>query len=207
MSKKGLLVIYSPQHLVQFLWYYCTFSNNKRWDALCLPNCFGAQNNKNFCEKTGIFENIYYDEKYFLEASAKERFKTFGEMFGAFCIGKKQQYIHRFLSQYVDLTCYDEINVLSDYGVVSGMFVGLSREKKVVIMEDGNSDYKEKTYKNIYRKSPSIINTEGFIMSLLGYANVACFYPLKSTRYCDKYSSRPNLMKYNHYKRNNQING
>ena len=205
MSKKGLLVLYSPQHLIQFIWYYCTYCKDKKWDALCLPNCFGAGNNKELCEKTGIFENVYYNDKYFLEASLKERFVQFSKMLGSFCIGKKQKYIKKFLSEYVDLNEYDEINVLSDFAIISGAFVELSKEKKVVIMEDGNADYNERTFKNIYKKPLNVLNTEGFILALLGYANVAYLYPLRATRYCDKFSSRPDSMKYVDFRSINQL--
>lgn len=200
MSKKGLLVIYSPQHLIQFIWYYCTYANGKKWDALCLPNCLGAKKTKEFCEKSGIFEEVYYNDKFFLESSLKERAVQFSKMLGAFCVGKKQQYIKRFLSEYVNLDLYDEINVLSDHALVSGGFVELSKEKKTVIMEDGTADYKERTFMNIYKKPLNILNTEGFILSLLGYANVAYFYPLKANSNCIKFSSRPNKMKYVNYK-------
>lgn len=205
MQKKGLLVIYSPQHLIQFIWYYCTYGYNKKWDALCLPNGFSATNIKDFCEKSGIFENVYFNEKYFLESSLKERFLMLSKMLSCSFMGRKRKYIKHFLDEYIDTDIYDEINVLSDHALISGGFVALSDEKKVVIMEDGICDYQERSFSNIYKKPFNVLNTEGFVLALLGYANVAFFYPMKENKNCIKFSSRPDIMKYLNYKEINKL--
>ncbi len=200
MSEKGLLVIYSPQHLIQFIWYYCTCGQNKKWDALCLPNGFSAQNIKQYCENTGIFETVFFDKTYYLQASLKQRAATFAKMLGASCTGRKVQYIKKFLRGYINPDDYDEINVLSDFGIISGAFTALSDTKRVVVMEDGMADYNERTFRNIYRRPINPINAEGFLLAALGYANVAYFYPMKASKNCIKYASRPERMQYRDYR-------
>ncbi len=37
-QKKGLAVLYDPNSLRQFVWYYSTISPNIAWNVLCLPN-------------------------------------------------------------------------------------------------------------------------------------------------------------------------
>ena len=203
--KKGLLVIYSPQHLIQFIWYYCTYGHNKKWDALCLPNGFSAERIKEYCEKTGIFEDVFFNDTYYMETPLKKRIAMFSKMLTSSAAGKKKQYVEKFLSNYVELKSYDEINVLSDFGIISGAFTALSKEKQIIIMEDGVADYQERTFRNIYRQPINTVNFEGLLLSLLGYANVAHYYPLRTNKDCIKFSSRPKMMKYRDYKGINKL--
>ena len=93
--------------------------------------------------------------------------------------------------KYVNIDEYDEINVMTDVGLVSGLAIGLGSQKKVVIMEDGTGDYLTRSYKNIFKNFFSLHAWKGFILSLLGYSNPGHYYPLRSTKNCIKYSSHP----------------
>ena len=78
---KGLAIIYDPHNLYQFLWYYCTYGQNKKWDALCLPNGFKGQYMDAYCKKSGVFENIYCDDKDFLAVPLSQQLKIFLHFF------------------------------------------------------------------------------------------------------------------------------
>ena len=58
-EKKGLVVIYDPHSLQQFIWYYCTYAQDVKWDALCLPNGYKGTYMTDYCKKSGVFEKIY----------------------------------------------------------------------------------------------------------------------------------------------------
>ena len=58
MKKKGLVIIYDPHALMQFLQFYCMNDHSEiEWDVLCLPKDDGDQEMHGFCEKTGSFKN------------------------------------------------------------------------------------------------------------------------------------------------------
>lgn len=205
MSKKGLVLVYDPHNLLQFIWYYCTYAKDKKWDALCLPNGFKGEYMSEYCAKSGIFENIIKDDKEFLNSPLSEQIKLFGGMLGSFLIGRRAAFCKKMADSYVDTDDYDEVVVLTDVGLVSGLFVGLSKSKKVVIMEDGTGDYLERTSKNILKHLFSAVDWKGFILAGMGYANVGHIYPLGTTKDCIKFCSHIDKMPYKDYKDMRQL--
>ena len=202
---KGLAIIYDPHNLYQFLWYYCTYGSEKKWDVLCLPNGFKGQYMDSYCRKCGVFENIYCDDKDFLAVPLGQQLKIFLQMLGHAIIGQQKRFCRKFLNKYINTDEYDEINVMTDVGLVSGLAIGLGSQKKVVIMEDGTGDYLTRSYKNIFKNFFSLHAWKGFILSLLGYSNPGHYFPLRSTKNCIKYSSHPEIMKYNKYISNHKL--
>ena len=202
---KGLAIIYDPHNLYQFLWYYCTYGKNKKWDALCLPNGFKGQYMDAYCKKCGVFENIYSDDKDFLAVPLSQQLKIFLQMFGYAIIGQQKRFCRKFLNKYVNIDEYDEINVMTDVGLVSSLAIGLGSQKEVVIMEDGVGDYLNRSYTNLFKEFFHLHTWKGFSLAFLGYANVGHVFPLRSTRHCNKYSSHPELMKYTKYASVNKL--
>ena len=196
---KGLAVIYDPHNLFQFIWYYSTYGSDKKWDALCLPNGFKGQYMDQYCKKCGIFENIFTDDKDFITVSMKEQVKIFFKMFGYALIGRQRRFCNNFLKKYVDIEKYDEINVMTDVGLVSGLCIGLGKTKKVVIMEDGISDYVSRSYRNVFGQFFKMHTWKGFLLSLMGYSNVGHVFPLRTTKRCIKFSSHFEIMHYKKY--------
>lgn len=196
---KGLAIIYDPHNLYQFLWYYCTYGQNKKWDVLCLPNGFKGQYMDSYCEKCGVFDKIYSDDKDFLAVPLSEQLKIFLQMFGFAIIGQQKRFCRKFLNKYINLEEYDEINVMTDVGLVSGLAIGLSSEIKIVIMEDGTADYLSRSYKYIFKYFFHIETWKGFMLAVLGYSNPGHIFPLRTTKRCEKYSSHPEIMSYSDY--------
>ena len=59
--KKGLVVIYDPHALMQFLQFYCMGNHSEiEWDVLCLPKDDGKQEMDVFCEKIEKLRCILY---------------------------------------------------------------------------------------------------------------------------------------------------
>ena len=205
MSKKGLVLVYDPHNLLQFIWYYATYGKDKKWDAFCLPNADKGEYMSEYCKKSEIFENIIRDEKEFLNAPLVEQMKIFSKMLGFAVIGKQEDFCKKMLSQYVNLNEYDEFVVLADVGLISGMIIALSNHKKVVILEDGTGDYVIRSNKNIIKNITSFANWQGYLLSKMGYSNVGHVYPLKPTKNCIKFSSHPETMPYQAYEKHEKL--
>lgn len=205
MKTKGIALIYDPHNLYEFEWYYATYGNNIAWTALCLPNGGRGEYMSNYCRKSGIFEEIISGSKIFLEMEWKEKLKTFIQMFFYAIIGQQTKYCKKIIRQYINCDEYEIAVVLTDSGIVSGAFIGLGREKKVVILEDGLGDYEERSIRYLLKNITSTLAWQGFFLALLGYSCPTHRYRLKTTRYCEKYCSILESMNYKEYKKMNQL--
>lgn len=198
--KKGIAVIYDPHNLHQFLWFYATYGQEYEWTALCLPNGYKGEYMSQYCRKSGVFAKIISDSEGYLNASWKKKAKEFLLMFYYAMRRKQNIYCRRLINQYVDIDEYDIAVVLTDVGIISGAFIGLGREKQVVILEDGMGDYADRPAGYICKHLFNFYDIQGYLVAKMGYANPAHYYPLKSTRYCQKFSSNPDQMIYKEYK-------
>lgn len=203
--KIGVAVIYDPHNLYQFIWYYATYGQEYDWIALCLPNGYKGEYMSQYCEKCGIFKRIIKDKKAYLNASIGTRAKEFTKMLYYAIKGKQNVYCKNFVSKYIDFDQYEIAVVLTDVGIVSGAFVGLSREKKTVILEDGMGDYADRSKGYIKRHLFNPYDIQGYLVAKMGYANPAHYYPLKTTKYCEKFCSNPEQMLYRDYKSITQL--
>lgn len=199
-KKKGIAVIYDPHNLYQFIWYYATYGKEYEWTALCLPNGYKGEYMSSFCEKTGIFEKIIRDEQVYLNASIKTKAKEFMKMCFYAATRRQKRYCKKLVSKYVDINQYEIAVVLTDVGIVSGAFIGLGEEKRIVILEDGMGDYAERPKGYIRKHLFNPFDIQGYLVAKMGYANPAHYYPLKTTRYCEKFCSNPEQMLYREYK-------
>lgn len=193
-------MVYDPHNLYQFIWYYCSDENReKKWDALCLPNGYKGEYMHTYCERADIFDNVYRGSIDFSILPIAQKLKTISKMLFYYLIGKKEVLCKKMLSEYVDIESYDEIIVIADVGLLSGACVALGKEKKVVILEDGSSDYGPRPTKLEVKKWTSFYSWQGFILSKMGYCSPGWFR-LKSDEYCIKYCSHPEKMLYKNYK-------
>ena len=203
-SKKGLNIVYDPHNLYQFIWYYCHGGNDLEWDALCLPNDRKGEYMHSYCEASGIFKNVIKDDKNFNTLPTKEKLKVFLGMLGHLIIGKRRQYCKKMLNQYVNIDDYDRIVVLTGVGIVSGACIALSKEKDIVILEDGVGDYSERKKWIKPKNLKSVYHWQGFILSHMGYSCPGWYY-FAPEKYCLKFSSRPDKMPANIYREIRQL--
>lgn len=203
-EKRGLAVIYDPHNLYQFLWYYCNAGAGKVWDALCLPNGSKGEYMSEYCGNVGIFSKIIKSDNNFDALPMRKKISSFIGMFFHFIVGRRSAYCRKMLNKYVSLDEYDEIVVIADVGIVSGACVALGKEKKVIILEDGISDYGKRPKVIGREKLLSVYSWQGYILSLMGYCSPGWFY-LRTDRYCIKYCSQPDKMQYTGYKEIRQL--
>lgn len=198
--KKGIAVIYDPHNIYQFLWYYCTCGKDIEWNALCLPNLYKEEKLSDYCQKLGIFKNIYRDTHPFATMPLVNRFFLFLKMIIFAILGQQKAFSKKFINKYIDKTDYDIAVVLTDVGFISGLFLTQTPEKEIIILEDGMGDYEPREWKNILKSFFRFYDIQGFIFSLMGYSNIGHYYPLRTTKKCIKYCSHIDKMPYKKYK-------
>lgn len=201
---KGLVIVYDPHNLYQFIWYYCNEGKKLKWDALCLPNDKKGEYMYPYCENTGIFDNIYKSDDGFKSAGIWNKARMFARMLGYFLIGQRDRLCKKLIDQYVSWDNYDKVVVLTCVGLISGACVALSKEKDVIILEDGGADYWERKKWIEWKNLKSLYHWQGFILSHMGYCCPGWFY-FRSEQNCIKYSSRPDKMKTGIYKEIRQL--
>lgn len=205
MKKKGLVVVYDPHNLYQFLWYYSSYGLDKEWTALCLPNGNKGEYMSSFCQKSGVFEIVISSKDSFLEKSMLKKLGVFLKMFFSYIVGKRTQLCKRLICNYVDIEDYSTLCVMTDVGIVSGMVVALGKEKEVVIFEDGIGDYAFRDNKFHFRYLKNPFDFMGFCLAKMGYSNPGHYFELETTSFCTKYSSHPEKMFYQKYKEHKQL--
>ena len=198
--KKGLAVIYDPHNVYQFLWYYCTYGKDIEWSALCLPNSYKGEYLSEPCRKLGIFKKIYRDTQQFDSMPVIKRLFLFIKMVLYALIGQQKAFGKKFISKYIENNDYDIVVVLTDVGLISGLFLTQASEKEIIILEDGMGDYEAREWKNILKSLSRFYDIQGFLLSFLGYSNIGHYYPLRTTRNCIKFCSHPDKMLYTNYK-------
>ncbi len=202
--KKGLAVIYDPHNLYQFIWYYCNKGKEAEWDALCLPNAQKGEYMHTYCEKTGVFNNVFRDNTGYETASAVKKASVFLSMVFHFIIGRRKAFCRKLLNRFVPLDDYDEIVVIAGVGIISGACIALGKEINVIILEDGINDYKNQPRMIPLSRINSLYNWQGCILAAMGYCNPG-WYRLNTTRYCTKYASQPEKMCYRNYREIRQL--
>lgn len=201
MKVRGLVVIYDPHALMQFLQFYCMGDYEAEWDALCLPKEDGKEEMYSYCKQTGIFKKIYRGESEYKNLSNAQKLKFFIPMV-LFCImGQRKKYCKKTLNQYVEnINRYEILVANTELGFISGMLASLGKEKTVVYFEDGAGDYLfyRKRWKSIYPLW-SFDNFQSVLMARLGYFGKAYTY-LKPTKDTIKYCSVKEEVLYRNYK-------
>ena len=198
--KKGLAVFYDPHNVYQFLWYYCTDGTEIEWDALCLPNSFQGDQVSEWIEKLGIFIRVIRHDELYEGWSLGKQLARFTEMTSYAVIGKQKKYAEKTIRDIVGDQEYDTYVILTDLGLISGLFLLYGKDKDVIILEDGTADYMERSCKNILSHLNNTYAWKGFILSRMKYNNFSGMFPLKTTEDCIKYSSHPDKMNYKKYR-------
>ncbi len=205
--KKGLAVIINPQSLSEFIWYYSTYGYEKEWDALCLTDGVSFEQIIKKCNQSGMFSKVLSCEKVYEDDSVAKRIMRFLKMLFYACIGKRNIFCNKLIASLVNINDYDEVSVEGDLKTVTGSFISLAKSGifNVSIFEDGTIDYLDRKYSNIKHNRIRFGEVMCFFMAIMGYSNPNGKYPLRTTKNCVKYSSRPEKMIYRDYKAINQL--
>jgi len=201
-KQRGLVVIYDPHALMQFLQFYCMDNHRDiEWDVLCLPKEDGRQEMDGYCEKTGIFNRIYVSDVEFKSLSIMKKLKLFIPMMFYALFGKQKTIVRKIYNSMVeDIDAYDYYAANTESGFMSGMMASFAKEKKTVFFEDGSADYliERKKWKSYY-KNLSFDNFQCILMAKLGYFGKGYTY-FEPTKNCYKYASIPEELSYKNYR-------
>lgn len=205
-KRRGLVIIYDPHSLQQFIWYYCTYKRGKDWDAICLPNGYKGTYMDDYCRKSGIFSKIFTDDTDFLELPYAKKARIFIKLVAYYVIGQRKQCCKSILNEYVgNIDQYDELAAICDIGFISGLFALLGREKRVIYFDDGSGDYNPRSRWKSYSLKSIMAKVQGFLLSWMGYSCYGRFY-FEPTKYCYKFSAATERMKYRNYRKMLDLN-
>lgn len=199
-AERGLAVFYDPHNVYQFLWYYSTYGKDIEWDALCLPNSFQGEYTSEWLEKTGIFKRIIRHLEVYEGWSNWQQFVRFSRMFGYALLHQQKKFAKKEIAKIVGSMDYQHYNVLTDLGLISGMFLTFGKDSEVSILEDGTADYLPRSYSSIFKKMNSVYSLKGLVLAYLGYCDFSGTFPLRTTKDCIKYCSHPEKMRYTDYR-------
>ena len=199
-EKRGLVIVYDPHNLQQFTWYYFTYAQDKKWDALCLPNGYKGAYMEPYCLKIGIFEKVMKGEMEYISLGLGKKLSLICMMMGYYLVGKREQCAKKILNEYVgDIDRYDEIVCLCDTGFISGLCAMLGKEKTVSYLDDGQGEYEPRTKWSNYYKKSSATYWQSLVLTRMGYSCKGRFY-FEPTKYCYKYCAVPEEMAYRNYR-------
>ncbi len=199
--KKGLVIIYDPHALMQFLQFYCMGEFEAEWDALCLPKENGKEEMHDYCEKTGIFNHVFRNNINYQTLPIYKKIVLFFLMLIYALVGQRKKICKKIFNKYVDdVNKYDIFAANCENGFISGMIASFGKDRISVYFEDGVGDYIEKREKNhsCYKKG-SFQDIQCVLMARLGYFGKGFTY-LEPTKYCYKYASNPEELAYRNYK-------
>ena len=199
--KKGLVIIYDPHALMQFLQFYCMGDFVAEWDALCLPKENGKEEMHIYCEKAGVFHQIYKNDTSFQSLPLYKKFWLFLTMTLYALFGKRKAFCKKTINKYVEnVDKYDYYVANCENGFVSGMIASLGEDKVSIFFEDGAGDYvtPRSRYHSCYRKW-SFEDIQCILVSRMGYFGKGFTY-LEPTKYCYKYASVPEELAYTNYR-------
>lgn len=167
---KGLMVIYDPHALMQFVEFYCMNEYDVEWDALCLPLEGGKEQMMKHCVDSQIFRNVYTGDKEYRSVSVIEKGLIFAKaLWYAVTVRKKKFCIDELRRYGIDANKYDIFAANTDTGFISGMLALFAPDKEVVYFEDGMGEYgaPRKRWKSCLRNQ--FENIQAVAMARLGY--------------------------------------
>lgn len=206
MRQKAIVILYSPREILEFLWYYCTYGKEYEWTAICAPYGDMAETQIDTCNSLGIFEEVIYDERNFMEMNMSKKIILFLKMTFYYITGRRKKMCRKIIEGCIGNRNYQLAVIPCDVGILPGAFLAEGKSKKIVILEDGVVDYIER-YKWVrWDKIKCVEDFVGFLFAKMGYANTSFCYELKDTQCCEKFAVTPENLKYRNYKNIYRLN-
>lgn len=195
MKEKALVTIYSSKDLKNFLAFYALGYEEYQWSAIVKDDL----KLKELCDKSEIFDTIILNDARYDNIKMKEKMILFMQMTGAWLCGKAQSWRNKFIRRYVEYTDYSLIVVASgEGGILNGALLSKARQKCVVILEDGLQDYdNRKVHLTEVIFNPNKLAS--YILAKMNYVDFCGDFHLKSTLFCDKYVTHPELVERRFY--------
>ena len=196
--KKALAILSSPKTLCDFFWFYVEYGKEYEWDAYIQK---GFILSEGWLKKTELFQTIYVDDTDLTKTNPIRKFILAFQMLVYKLINCREKFARKIIKNKTNEKEYDlYIVVPYSMGLLPGLVFLLGKEKEVVILEDGLSDYTERPNKWEKTNPHNMLYLASFLFAKMGYADLTFQYDLDSYRYCIKCSSNPMELEYKEYK-------
>ena len=196
---KAIALLYSPKSIYDFIWYYSTYGKKFEWTAIC--GWYGVSNaSLELCKKTGIFEDVIWVEQRYDTLNTASKIKEFLKMFWYYITGRKSKYCDDVIRNCIGDIEYERAVVWNSHSILFGAVISKSKEKDIVILEDGTADYIKKDLKYLLHNLTNINEIVGFMMAKMDYANPMMGYSMKSFKNCIKFNGQPERVPCDRYK-------
>ena len=198
-----MVYIGTPKHLMDFLKFYAREPKGYRY------YCVSAGSSVNdplvtACIRSGVFKKVYFFPSLFKMPFFRLLSLNLSLLFS--CISRTKEYLaKKFLSGVFHIPCGGRFICPCNYGLIPGLMVSLSRTKECVQLEDGLTEYADKdpSFNINYLRSPLLFYY--FFLARAGFADLTYRMGTEGDRWCIKYVSFPDLMKYRNYKEIRQL--
>lgn len=203
--KKAIVTVTNPFRLYQAIYLTYLFPEYT-WDILHISYLERKTKNSSFeniCKKANRFNRIFTVSAGMHFTTNTELFLQCIKMFIYFIIGKRKDYAKKIILQSVETFDYDMICVECSYTLVEGALLCFSKEKKVIIMEEGMDDYISNETQSKLFNGPKSIAAK--LLYKMQYINLLYDYHYIPLKYCEKYVRYPELIRANHFKNVNKI--
>lgn len=196
--KETVVLITGIYQLLQAIWYIQSHPDSN-YTALIKKADLGQSVKDRLvecCKRSRLFKETIVAQGTNMDSSAVKKAKLFLSMFGYFIVGKRSKLTQRIIEENIGARRFDKAIVDSDYSIIGGAFIDQSEKMRVIIMQDGFSDYaKRRTV-----PKPTLRDMLGYVTARMGYVNFCEFYLLPKLAHCEKFLSFPELHRYHSYK-------
>lgn len=202
--KKALMYIGGYRQLKDFIWYYLYKGKNYDWDLVCQP-MFDEMPLKDICERTGIFHNIYMPEPYITQKKARLFLFSIRMIFN-WLVGKSKQFAAEEAEKICNLNEYSLICLSTTRGVTPGLIACAAEGMELDLLEDGIGDNTDAGIRFELKRILDFRYTASYLFAKMGYFNIDCLFPLKSTKKFARYSNNPEELSQCLYRSIHQMN-
>lgn len=205
MKRKALMYIGGYRQLKDFIWYYLYKGKGYDWDLVCQP-MFEEMPLREICERTEIFHHIYMPEPYITQS--KIRLLQFAvRMVFSWFFGRSKQFAKKEIGRICDLDKYGLICISTTRGVTPGLIACCAEGMELDLLEDGIGDNTDAAIRFQWKRILDLRYVASCIFAKMGYFNIDCTFPLKSTKKFARYSNKPEELSQCLYKSIHQLNG
>ncbi len=201
-AKRAVVVVAGSFRLYQAVYLTYLFPEYM-WDVVLITYGKSEEINlklEKLCRKSQRFNDV-------IRANTPTQFSGTGKLMLEcikmtlyFLLGKRTVYAKQLINKNVDVDAYELICVACSYSLLEGAFLCLSREKKVIVMEEGLNDYVETKLKY------GLIKTIGAnLLFRMQYINLLRRSDYKPLKYCEKYIRYPQKIRENIYLKINKM--
>ncbi|MCI9270100.1 MAG: hypothetical protein HFH11_02875 [Dorea sp.] len=204
MKRKALMYLGGYRQLKDFIWYYLYKGTDFEWDLICQP-MFDEMPLREICERTGIFHDIFMPKPYITQR--KSKLLLFSVRMGLYwLLGNPKRFAQKEIAKICDLNKYDLICISTTRGVTPGLIACAAEGMELDLLEDGIGDNTDANIRFELKRIMELRYIASYLFAKMGYFNIGCTFPLKSTKKFARYSNKPEELSECLYKCIHQMN-